>query len=245
MSDERLRELERRFRVSGSVENEAAWLRARMQAGELEQSKLELAAHLGYQAAICVLEIEGCHSLRRFVEEVVSLYGANARRRSALAVTYRALSAFSHRNIEDDLRLLDDIGAMVYDFSEGSSVPDIAQTEDRRRRRGAWDTIDSLLDLLRGHQIHWDYPGIDYEGQGEGGAESWIPARIAIAPEKLAARAVFLGEELVEVSWASAEARCEGQVLNAIRADLVPWALGYSDPVRERVEARQRGTAGE
>jgi hypothetical protein len=25
----------------------------------------------------------------------------------------------------------------------------------------------------------------------------------------------------------------------AVRNDVVPWALGYSDPVRERVEARQ------
>ena len=31
----------------------------------------------------------------------------------------------------------------------------------------------------------------------------------------------------------------------ALRAGLVPWALGYSDPVRERVEARQREAARE
>ena len=31
----------------------------------------------------------------------------------------------------------------------------------------------------------------------------------------------------------------------AITAELIPWALGYRDPVRERVEARQRGAAAE
>lgn len=51
MTDSNLRELERRFRASGSVEEEAAWLRARVQAGELESGKLELAAFLGHQAA--------------------------------------------------------------------------------------------------------------------------------------------------------------------------------------------------
>ena len=30
-------------------------------------------------------------------------------------------------------------------------------------------------------------------------------------------------------------------VRTAIVAELLPWALGYGDPVRERVEARQRG----
>ena len=30
-----------------------------------------------------------------------------------------------------------------------------------------------------------------------------------------------------------------------LQQELVPWALGYSDPVRERVEARRREAAGE
>ncbi|MBL4846496.1 MAG: hypothetical protein JKY65_13295 [Planctomycetes bacterium] len=34
-------------------------------------------------------------------------------------------------------------------------------------------------------------------------------------------------------------------VRNEVQAELVPWALGYSDPVRERVDARQREAAGE
>ena len=52
MTDATLRELERRFRASGSVEDSAAaWLRARVQAGELDQGKVELAGRLGYRAA--------------------------------------------------------------------------------------------------------------------------------------------------------------------------------------------------
>ena len=56
MSDESHRELERRFRTSaGSVEDEAAWLRARLQAGELSEERLGLAAYLGHHAARLVL----------------------------------------------------------------------------------------------------------------------------------------------------------------------------------------------
>jgi hypothetical protein len=40
MTDLNLRELERRSRASGSVEDEAAWLRARVPARKLNQSKL-------------------------------------------------------------------------------------------------------------------------------------------------------------------------------------------------------------
>ena len=34
-------------------------------------------------------------------------------------------------------------------------------------------------------------------------------------------------------------------IKDAVRAELVPWALGYSDLVRERVEARRREAASE
>ena len=57
MSDVRLRELERRFRATGSAEDEAAWLRARAQAGYLDQSKLALAAFLGHDAASIVCPV--------------------------------------------------------------------------------------------------------------------------------------------------------------------------------------------
>ena len=39
---------------------------------------------------------------------------------------------------------------------------------------------------------------------------------------------------------------CDWDVLlSGMVVQLVPWALGYSDPVRDRVEARKREGAGE
>lgn len=54
MADDRLRELERTFRRTGAPADEAAWLRARVQAGELTEGRLRLLAHLGHAAAALV-----------------------------------------------------------------------------------------------------------------------------------------------------------------------------------------------
>lgn len=51
MSDERLRELERRWKETDSVEDEAAYLLERVRIGELTQERLELAAYCGQEAS--------------------------------------------------------------------------------------------------------------------------------------------------------------------------------------------------
>lgn len=52
MTDSHLRELERRYRNSGSVDDGAAWLRARVQAGELPEPRLHFAAKCGHPTAL-------------------------------------------------------------------------------------------------------------------------------------------------------------------------------------------------
>lgn len=51
MSDQGLRQLERRWRASGDPADEAAWLLGRLRAGELPAERLELAALLGHEPA--------------------------------------------------------------------------------------------------------------------------------------------------------------------------------------------------
>jgi hypothetical protein len=50
--DERLRELERRWKQTGAVADEAACLQERLRLGELERDRLDLAAHAGYEGAL-------------------------------------------------------------------------------------------------------------------------------------------------------------------------------------------------
>ncbi len=56
MSDQQLREFERRFRETGAVGDEAAWLRARVRVGELDARRLELLAVIDYPAAIYAVD---------------------------------------------------------------------------------------------------------------------------------------------------------------------------------------------
>ena len=51
MSDERLRDLERRWRLTEAVDDEAAYLLERVRVGDLDQARLELVAYLGRRAA--------------------------------------------------------------------------------------------------------------------------------------------------------------------------------------------------
>lgn len=58
MGDEKLRELERRWRDSGSTEDEAAYLRERVRTGDLSHERLALLAYLGHPAALMGLTEE-------------------------------------------------------------------------------------------------------------------------------------------------------------------------------------------
>lgn len=58
MADERLRELERRWRETGAPGDEAAFLLERVRAGTLAREKLELAAWCGHAAALLATDLE-------------------------------------------------------------------------------------------------------------------------------------------------------------------------------------------
>ena len=62
--------------------------------------------------------------------------------------------------------------------------------------------------------------------------------------QDLAARGAAL-QGAQEAMTLGAELFGFGRTRDEVRDELVPWALGYSDPVRDRVEARQREAAGE
>ncbi len=54
MSDDRLRELERRWRASGALDDEVALVHERLRAGALDEARVRLAAGLGVPAAAAV-----------------------------------------------------------------------------------------------------------------------------------------------------------------------------------------------
>jgi hypothetical protein len=57
VSDERLREAERRWRETGAVEDEARWLKECVRAGDLDPEHFELVGALGHPAACLALDL--------------------------------------------------------------------------------------------------------------------------------------------------------------------------------------------
>lgn len=58
MTDARLRELERRWKETGAVEDEAAYLLQKVRAGALTQERLELAAYCAHEASCLATNLE-------------------------------------------------------------------------------------------------------------------------------------------------------------------------------------------
>lgn len=96
MTDERLRELERRWKETGSVEDEAAWLVERVRAGDLTQERLGLAAHCGHPAALELVPRKRRRSFKVFVNELLS-FGRQACLRACVAAGRAALPHARHR----------------------------------------------------------------------------------------------------------------------------------------------------
>lgn len=59
MSDDRLRALERRWRETGSADDEAALLLERVRLGRLDRGRLELAARWGHEGAMVATGLGG------------------------------------------------------------------------------------------------------------------------------------------------------------------------------------------
>lgn len=216
MSDERLRELERRFRASGSVEDEAAWLRARVQAGELSSEKLELAAYCGWEAACAatgtmskqVTTIDDLLTLGRGLES----FSRESQTRAALAAVLLLP--------QPEAWALPHVNACVLAVTQWL----FDQTNDNalvafQAGRDVADSCGHAFDVYR--MFCWTPCGSETAAR----LMNW-PSAEPVA-SCLAYSWHLLGVCLVE----------------ALRTELVPWALGYSDPVKERVEARE--VAGE
>lgn len=94
MSDERLKTLEQRFRESGQVDDEAAWLVERIRVGGLSRAQLNLAASLGHPAARAALGRPRDHDLARALE---AMRGAERELRVRVAL---ALARFLQERLQ-------------------------------------------------------------------------------------------------------------------------------------------------
>lgn len=199
MSDADLRELERRFRATGSVEAEAAWLGARVQAGQLERSKLELAAFLADPASRLA-----CGGL-------------------SPSETESEPKGWDHRmasfGLEASVR-----AALVY-------VLELRVTRWWKRDPDPWE--DALL-----HALSWLDDPRGTSGDTLIKVAAGLPVRVNCATfsmQYVRETLVAIGKGEALIASAVANALGEGELYAKVGETLVPWALGYSDPLLEAV----------
>ncbi|MGE0708021.1 MAG: hypothetical protein AB7N76_17575 [Planctomycetota bacterium] len=218
MADEQLRELERRWGASGSLEDQTALLRARARAGQLP--RLRLAAYLGHELARELLS-QPPTILPWRLETTANLvaglyaYGAEACVRACLALAPLAprepTAVWSRWDIPPALR-----GA-ARDAARSWARCPCEECPERAREVNGQVTA-ALAKAAEGRL--W---------RGE--------RAVCYRPEAFASRIAAAGEwsprkgvETTDAARFVTETRDEA-ARSAVLAALVPWALGLSDPL--------------
>lgn len=210
MTDAHLRQLERQFRATGTREDEAAWLRARVQAGELDDDRQRLLAYLGRPVPDreVVAPPSGTpHELGRWVHDLPHRDGARpfpwavelfGRVGAALA---RAIPGEELDAAQPAARLLDRWIAAPTDAHAQDVIAhldDVGRRIEAGRRRG-----ERAFNLLRVVALAMT-PA----------SQRWPEVAVNTFP---ALGATLLAEELGV-----------DPVRDALLGELVPWALGAS-----------------
>jgi hypothetical protein len=252
VSDGKLRELERAFRESGAVEDEAAWLRERVRVGDLAADRLSLARALGAEG-LGALDpgqsfSDWLASLRfRVKRGRVELNWARVPIAMARAL-HTCVTAVPAPSVEHGVARTQ-VFETALELSEGLLVGRRASVTAARTalqelipephsHRWGWvylpplaaccTFVDAALELLDSRSL----PTLDWSrviGAALNPQQTWTPD-----PDTA---------DAIESAIQDAFPRQQGRVWGlrmAVRQELVPWALGYRDPVGERVEARQR-----
>lgn len=208
MSDERLRELERRFLNSGDVRDEAAWLKARVRGGELSQANVELAGHLGRAGArLAIVELGGTP-----VENPSPKPGSPGLMPGAWGW---------HKDLLTErptpVRMAIAAAQLV-----SRHEPDTAVL----RESAEWWALCPC-------PMHEEFAHAAWSEQPRGSSASGAALAAAwINP-------VIWWDGFALALHRAAEVASEAAVRSAIADEVGAWLLGYSDPVRERVEARK------
>tara|TARA_B100000965_G_scaffold15892_1_gene12001 strand:- start:288 stop:974 length:687 start_codon:yes stop_codon:yes gene_type:complete len=212
--DSSLQELERRYRETGLEEDEAAWLRARMQAGGLGADQVRLAALCGHSAAALSLE-RGESRPADFPSWLshVRSHGAEAERRAHLAAARESLRV---RNREAELHGAED------DIAEHPSL--LLELAEELLFEPEDPELQDFLGGLASTQDAWEWTNDVSE------SAMWALNLISA-----------LGNSEDDLDWSNLllEALYEERARAVVSAELVPWVLGYHDPVLERVRARR------
>lgn len=255
LSDIDLRTLERRFRDSGRVEDEAAWLRSRRRVKQLPDERLWLAAYVGHPAAVRVFYEDRPEQvwLPQTPQQVdcwvrgLEQWGQTTLVRAAVSVAWSLLAihadepAFRIALQRAELWILEP--SFDHARRANSATPSAGETA-----LAAFDRFEEGREPTR------EDPGamVFCVGGLVTAATSvahWCAGRHAAWIESWPGDAVELGDQFeknrpaARVGKAVSRAARMGElaaVVEALQRELASFALSYADPVRERVMARER-----
>lgn len=269
MGDVDLRELARRWREEpGSSEREVDYLRERARRGDVRPDGLRLAARCGHEASRLLLgpdlppvEAEASEWLPGLGE-----HGREAIERACVALARRALEVWVRR-FHETLRggLLAQVEPLGYGIDasrpwETLGVAPVRALENMERclvrapgePRAAFDHAPGLglcegLTLSSGGETAASCAAVAIEYAHSAvfrARDDHMVGMIEVVYECLERALVWDAEASGPVS-ASQRAALSAVRRAAVRDELVPWALGYGDPIHERVDAQQREDACE
>lgn len=220
VTDSRLRALERRWKETGTVQDEAAYLVERVRVGDLERSKLELAAVCRHEAAVSV-----CPEVR------------SVELRQGPAVDWTLLERSEEIGWFREVQRLGGGDALIRAVAAAFNVSPWAHADTPTPHTLLREQVDAAalspreahFTAMRCHRgSDWGHTRIIARWLDEwtAGAHS-APLRSMVCLGLLAPTAE---------QWLT--------MAEAVRLELASWLLGYADPVRERVEARREPSDG-
>ena len=231
-----IRELRRRWRESGAVDDEARWLQARLRAGDIPRARLELAAFLDHPAAQAALG-SAPHAWPREPEARLRAWGKRLSDHGVEACTRAALAEAHHK-----LGILLRPGFLT-PGSEGRRAACVRLIVRRLEAIEDWILEAARLGAERGPAAE----ALDAFGHvlaplafpdGVNDVVAWAYDQVLDLTERVARWARLPGDRVAFGTWWSVDFPF-GEVRatrRAIDAELIPWALGLDDPLRTRLE---------
>jgi hypothetical protein len=199
---------------------------ARVRVGDLEQSMLELAAYLGHEGNRAALGSKAPDMVKSF--EDLSSFGPTVLIRAAVVAADLVQPLW--RGLTDD-----DPAPAIQAARAWLACPCDEHADRALRHSGA--TASRPVNLSPGYSAARASSAAGCQAAGSAwaasrGKEERV-ASLALGSVRAASTALSAWDDGVERLWAG------------VAAELIPWALGYRDAVRERVEARKREGANE
>jgi len=221
MPDSRLRELERKWKESGSVEDEVAYLIEKARVGEIDATMLWLAADFGYDAACTASERAPLSRELPFDEWIARLqeYGTDALLRAAIAVTEHTSHFFA-----------DQYSASINPLINVIHVTKICLLLPNDSNRAmASEGISRAQAASTSFEINDD-------------AQLAVWATMEIVSAVYSQEPLFRQRNAIfALNYCVIQDSIPGGItqeaaLSIIAQSLTPWALGYSDPIRESLQ---------